>query len=176
MLPRLLLKESMVRSYLLSFLATRAAVLSAGFAKKYPGVWLVWEPGAWHAPETGNARKTIAGFKPATTPSGSDALCFQLQLDAGKSAIKVGRDEKSDVCINDATVSREHLTLQKGQADDWSATPAKDRLVKKDGAPLPDARPSPIIPGTKLELGSVTLTFYDGSSFEKRVWGKSDKK
>ena len=167
----------MVRSYLLSFLATRAAVLSTGFAKKYPGVWLVWEPGAWHAPETGGpARKTIAGLKPASTPSGADALCFQLQLDAGKKEIKIGRDEKSDVVINDATVSREHLTLTEAPAEQWSATPAKDRLVKKDGAMLEYLRASPLVPGNKLELGSVTLTFYDGSSFEKRVWGKSDKK
>ncbi len=166
----------MVRSYLISFLATRAAVLATGFAKKYPGVWLVWEPGAWHAPETGaGARKTIAGFKPATTPSGTDALCFQLQLDEGKTAIKIGRDEKLDVVINDATVSREHLTLSRS-GESWSATPAKDRLVKKDGSPISDSMASPLVSGTRLELGSVTLTFYDGSSFEKRVWGKSEKK
>jgi hypothetical protein len=166
----------MVRSYLISFLATRAAVLTSGFAKKYPGVWLVWEPGAWHAPDTGSSRKTIAGFKPANTPSGSDALCFQLQLEEGKTSIKIGRDEKSDVVINDATVSREHLLLTCGAGDVWSVLPAKDRLVKKDGAPIDPIRPTVVVPGTKLELGSVTMTFYDPASFEKRVWGKTDKK
>lgn len=166
----------MVRSYLISFLATRAAVLGTGFAQKYPGVWLVWEPGAWHAPETGAARKTIVGFKPANQPSGSDALCFQLQLEAGKTAIKIGRDEKSDVVINDATVSREHLTLAKGPQEQWTATPAKDRVVKKDGVTLPSEKPSPLAPGMRLELGSVILSFYDAAGFEKRVWGKGDKK
>ena len=133
----------MVRSYLISFLATRAAVLTTGFAKKYPGVWLVWEPGAWHAPDVGGpARKTIAGFKPATTPSGSDALCFQLQLDEGKNTVRIGRDEKSDVVINDATVSRDHLILTCATGDIWSALPAKDRIAKKDGVPMDIARPS----------------------------------
>lgn len=165
----------MVRSYLISFLATRAAVLGSGFGQKYPGAWLVWEPGAWHAPELGSARKTIAGFKPANTPSGSDALCFQLQLEAGKTVVKIGRDEKSDVVINDATVSREHLTLTPGPQDLWTVTPARDRVVKKDGVALPPEKPSPLAPGARLELGSVTLTFYDPAGFEKRVWGKSDK-
>ena len=164
----------MIRSYLISFLATRAAVLNTGFAKKYPGVWLVWEPGAWHAPEIGLSRKTIAGFKPATTPSGADALCFQLVLDAGKTTVKVGRDEKSDVAINDATVSREHLTLTTSPHDTWVVTPAKDRLVKKDGSPLEGLRPSPLSNGTRLDLGAVTLTFYDSVGFEQRVWGKTD--
>jgi hypothetical protein len=164
----------MVRSYLISFLATRAAVLNTGFAKKYPGVWLVWEPGAWHAPESGPAsRKTLAGFKPATTPSGADALCFQLQLNEGKTSFKIGRDEKSDVAINDATVSREHLTLTKSPHDTWVVTPAKDRLVKQDGKPLDASRPSPLSNGTRLDLGSVTLTFYDPAGFEQRVWGKT---
>lgn len=170
--------RKMVRSYLLSFLATRAAVLANNFSKKYPGVWLVWEPGAWHAPEMGQgpARKTLAGFKPATTPSGSDALCFQLALNEGETSVKIGRDEKSDVVINDATVSREHLTLVRGGQDLWSGVPAKDRLVKKDGQPLDPGRPTPLAAGNKLQLGSVTLTFYDPAGFEARVWGKPERK
>ena len=168
----------MVRSYLLSFLATRAAVLNQNFSKKYPGVWLVWEPGAWHAPEMGGgpARKTIAGFKPATTPSGADALCFQLAMAEGEMTVKIGRDEKSDVVINDATVSREHLVLTRTAADQWSCLPAKDRAVKKDGQPMQGGKPSPLAPGNKVELGSVTLTFYDSNSFDSRVWGRGEKK
>jgi hypothetical protein len=167
----------MVRSYLISFLATRAAVLNQTFAKKYPGVWLVWEPGQWHAPESGAvSRKTIAGFKPATTPANGDALCFQLQAEEGKNTIKVGRDEKSDVVINDATVSREHLVLTQGAGGVWMAMPAKDRVVKKDGTALAPMSASPLAAGNKLELGSVTMTFYDAAAFEQRVWGKGDKK
>jgi Inner membrane component of T3SS, cytoplasmic domain len=167
----------MARSYLLSFMATRAAVLGAGFAAKYPGAWLVWEPGAWHAPESGGlSRKTLVGFKPMNTPSGTDALCFQLALDEGKTTVRVGRDEKSDVVVNDATVSREHLILNRTPHGLWEASPAKDRQVKKDGALLEALRPSPVTSGARLELGSVTMTFYDGPGFEKRVWGKAEKK
>jgi hypothetical protein len=154
---------------MLSFLAARAGVLGEQFLVKHPGAWVVWEPGRWHAP-AGN--KTVAGSQSPQTPTQGDALCFQLHLGPAPGTIRVGRDStKSDLVVNDSTVSREHLRLVHLGDDKWTVEPTRDRVVRLDGRALPQGRPTPLKNGVALVLGSTRLTFYDPQGFRERLQG-----
>src|SRR6266498_1917201 len=114
----------MVPSYLISFLSTRALLLKDQFPTKHPGSWLVWEPGNWHAPAiAASVAKTLGPQERPTTPAKGDALCFQLSSLGNKQSLKAGRDPGSDLVLNDATVSREHLLLLYEGRNVWSAQP-----------------------------------------------------
>ena len=56
-----------------------------------------------------------------TAPHRGDALCFELNLPAKATGLRLGRANTNDIVINDATVSREHLLLTKGASEHWSA-------------------------------------------------------
>ena len=94
-----------VSSYMLSFLAVRSATQPGQFSQQYAGPWLVWEPGDWR-PAAGTSATLVSNTN--KTPGVGDALCFQL---AAAKQVSVGRDSGCDVVVNDATVSRHHVTL-----------------------------------------------------------------
>lgn len=156
----------MAKAYLLSLLSAQRAALADGFRQRFPHAWLVWEPGRWNAPSaTGWTRSP----SPAALdrPADGDALCFSLG--DGGAPLWVGRAEKNDIVINDATVSREHVRLQRA-ASGWTVTAAitaQQVLVRTE--PLAPGKTAALRPGDEIRLGDVTLTFHDSGSLGERL-------
>lgn len=155
---------------LLSLLVRQHMALKERFQARYPHPWLVWEAGAWNVPET-EIQNVAATQLPASDlrdclPPG-DALCFELVpcSDAGR-VLPLGRSSHNALVINDATVSREHLTLSTGADGQWQVEAlAKAGLVKLDGVMLQPGHPSRLVAGSRLELGDVRLTFHEPEGF-----------
>jgi hypothetical protein len=164
----------MARSLLLSLLVRQHLVLKEKFRARYPHPWLVWEAGAWNVPETG--RQNVAATQLPVSdlrdclPAG-DALCFELvAISETANVLPLGRASHNAFVINDATVSREHLVLRTSPYGQWmvEAVP-KSTPVKLDGVELEPGRPTPLMPGARLELGDVRLTFHDAAGFYARI-------
>ncbi len=144
------------------------------FRARYPHPWLVWEAGAWNVPET--ERQNVAATQlPAPDlrdclPAG-DALCFELvSLGGAQHALPLGRASHNALVINDATVSREHLALHCEPSGQWSVEALPQTSpVKLDGVVLPPHQRTPLMPGARLELGDVRLTFHDADGFFARL-------
>ncbi|MFZ5470915.1 MAG: FHA domain-containing protein [Myxococcota bacterium] len=159
----------MIRSYMMSFLTNRLLLLKEKFGAQHAGPWLVWEPGDWHAP-LGRAAtvKTIILEKNPSAPAKGDALCFQLA--ASKPSLKVGRDPGCDVVLNDATVSREHLRLEKDAAGAWWAQPtSSERPVRCQDQVVAFGAKVQLHSGARLDLGGAQLTFYDTEALVGRL-------
>ncbi len=163
-----------MRSLLLSLLVRQHMALKERFRARYPHPWLVWEAGAWNVPET--ERQNVAATQlPAPDlrdclPAG-DALCFELvALGQAQSTLTLGRASHNALVINDATVSREHLAVQQAPSGQWTVEAlSQGSPVKLDGVPLPPGQPAPLMPGARLELGDVRLTFHDAEGFYSRL-------
>jgi hypothetical protein len=163
-----------MRSLLLSLLVRQHLALKERFRARYPHPWLVWEAGAWNVPET--ERQNVAATQlPAADlrdclPAG-DALCFELvSLGPAQSTLPLGRASHNALIINDATVSRDHLLLHCTPGGQWSVEALPQASpVKLDGLPLPPGQPTQLVPGARLELGDVRLTFHDAEGFYSRL-------
>ncbi|ADO74849.1 FHA domain-containing protein [Stigmatella aurantiaca] len=164
----------MARSLLLSLLVRQHMALKARFQARYPHPWLIWEAGAWNVPETG-VQNVAATQLPAQDlrdclPAG-DALCFELPPPSPpQSVLRLGRASNNELVINDATVSREHITLSLDAEGQWRVEAlSKAGLVKLDGVLLQPGRPTPLKPETHLELGDARLTFHGPEDFSARL-------
>lgn len=152
-------------SYLSTFLWTQQLKGAEVFATKFPGNWLVWEPGPWQAPsrQTINTLKVDVG---AATPKAGDALCFQLPAAEGRT-LRVGREPDNEVQISDGTVSRHHVVLIH-RAGTWLVRTEGGRAATRAGVAL-GASEVPLKPGEQLQLGGVTLSFHDTASLLRRL-------
>lgn len=164
----------MARSLLLSLLVRQHLVLREKFRARYPHPWLIWEAGGWNVPET--ERQNVAATQLPVSdlrdclPPG-DALCFELVLfGEATQVLPLGRASHNALVINDATVSREHLVLRTSPYGQWmvEALP-RASSVKLDGVVLEPGHPVPLMPGARLELGDVRLTFHDAAGFYSRL-------
>jgi hypothetical protein len=163
-----------MRSLLLSLLVRQHMALKERFQARYPHPWLIWEAGAWNVPET--ERQNVAATQlPAPDlrdclPAG-DALCFELvALGEAQSSLPLGRASHNALVINDSTVSRDHLTLHRTPSGQWSVEALPQASpVKLDGVPLTPNQPATLMPGARLELGDVRLTFHDAGGFYSRL-------
>lgn len=149
-------------SFLLSFLAIQSLRLGDRFAGKYPGHWLIWEPGQWQPPSRDLLQTMNVSAPSATRPSQTDALCFQL----GGDEVRIGRAPENDCVLSDATVSREHLQLLK-RGDTWFARPLNERAVLVNGALFTEERA--LRTKDQVQLGNVTLTFDDIDGIQARM-------
>lgn len=152
-------------SYLSTFLWTQQLKGADVFVARFPGHWLVWEPGPWQAPsrQTLNTLKVDTG---AATPKAGDALCFQL-ADAEGSTLRVGREPDNEVQISDGTVSRHHVVLVH-RAGAWLARTEGGRAAVLSGVALGAVETS-LAAGAQLQLGGVTLSFHDTASLLRRL-------
>jgi hypothetical protein len=166
-----------VRAYLLSVLVRQHLLLKNGFAERYPGCWLVWEPGNWTP--AGKNPHTMATQRPSWTgprePVAGDALCFELALAPGTRELKVGRGPPNDIEVNDLTVSREHLNLSLLTAGGWVATAVSGSTTLRNGVALPSTELSTLKDRDQLGLGSAHLTYYDLRGFAARLVDEAKK-
>lgn len=149
---------------MMSFLATRSVTLADRFMQQHGGPWLVWEPGDWRPASTG-VTTMVSGKEHAPKPG--DALCFQLG-GVGAPQVRVGREPSCELVINDATVSRHHVTLHGGPIG-WEVEAIKDVGVLLDGQPLPRGERRVLRWGAVLSLGAVRLSLYDDFGFRARL-------
>ncbi len=153
-----------VPSFMMSFLAARSVTQASQFLTLYGGPWLVWEPGSWQ-PAASNLT-TISGG--ARAPSAGDALCFRIGAPGLPAALKVGREPGCDIAINDATVSRHHVTLSAGPFG-WNAESMRDVGAQIDGVLLRNGEHRLLRWGATLWLGNVRLSLYDDYGFGSRL-------
>ena len=164
----------MARSLLLSLLVRQRMALQGRFQARYPHPWLIWEAGAWNVPETdmqnvAATRLPVSDLRDCLPPG--DALCFELvPPNPAHAVLRVGRATHNEFVINDATVSREHITLSVDAAGQWrvEAHP-KAGSVKLDGVLLQPGQPHPLKPGMLLELGDARLSFQEPEDFSARL-------
>jgi hypothetical protein len=161
----------MVPAYLLSLLAKQRIALQDRFAEKFPHHWLVWEPGSWTAPKSGNETIQV-NAKSIDRIGMGDALSFGLPSGPGKpDTLKVGRHNTNDIVINDATVSRQHAVLKLQGTMEWTVEPLSGAKAgtQLSGAEIKVGQPVILRSGNKLKLGEVTLTFYDLPGLYERL-------
>lgn len=156
-----------------SLMVRQALALKDRFVTTHPHDWLVWEPGAWKVPASGEklAETQHAPSQPYDRPPRGDCLCFELKT-AVPAHIKIGRAPENDIVINDATVSREHLALDRA-ATGWSI--AARRPIQVGGRPLEAGATQPLSSGSQVLMGGVTLTFLSPTGFWDRVSAEAKK-
>jgi hypothetical protein len=156
-----------VHAYLLSFLALQYLVLRDRFADRYPHSWLAWEPGAWSVPAREDTHSTRL---PVAQPvvgghMQSDALCFEL----APRPLRLGRAESSDIPINDATVSRDHLLLTADRDEHWLLTSASARGTRVGAMLVPPGRSVELWTGVRVTAGAAVFTFLGPMDFLERT-------
>lgn len=166
----------MARALLLSLLSRQCLLLKAnGFRERYPHGWLIWEAGMWNVPEVGEelgATRLPSGDIADCLPQ-SDVLCFELAPSARE--LKLGRAPENDIVINDATVSREHLKVG-FDGERWWAQPLPEAAQSEvNGIEMDRIHKTPLLPGVKLRVGDVALTYHTVESFLARVQVQSDR-
>ncbi len=161
-----------MRGYLMSWLAKNSSgqTLEA-FVKARPEDWLVWEAGPWRP--TYQPRDTLANDGlVSTVPHGAgESLAIALESPTARPYLSLGRAPDNDLVVDDATLSRVHLLLQREPLG-WTARDAGSTNGSSlEGAPIgPDA--VALQTGMRLLAGSVRLTFYDAGGLYLRLRGK----
>jgi len=159
-------------SYLLSWLAKRSAGADlTSHTQRYPGDWLVWEPGHWHPPP--KAGSTLSAGGPSLTPlPAGEALAIALEPTPGRPSLTLGRGAENDIVIDDATLSRTHLVLSRAEGGGWTVGDAGSSNGSfLDGRRLEPGRPEPVVDGSRVKAGSVRLTFHDAGGLYLRLRG-----
>ena len=79
-----------------------------------------------------------------------------------------GAERKNDLVVDDATLSRAHLLLRPGD-EGWTLEDLRSSNgTRVDGQPV-DQRPVALQSGSRIEAGSVRLTFYDAPGLYLRL-------
>lgn len=160
-----------MRSYLLSWLAKKyEGVDLQAFLRAEPHDWLVWEAGPWRPPARG--RNTVQARPGMPGLNSGESLAIAVAPAAGARSVTVGRSTENDVVIDDATLSRTHMRLERGEDGRWTALDlGSSNGTAVDGAPA-RGEALPLRNGSVIEAGAVRLTFHDGDGFHHRL---SDK-
>jgi len=158
-----------VRGYLISWLAKHSSGRNLEeFAAERPEDWLIWEAGPWR-PTYQNKDTLEQGSEKLRSPHGADeSLAIALEQGAKKPYVSLGRGPDNDIVIDDATLSRLHLLLQR-EGDHWTIRDAgSTNGTTVEGARLgPD--PVELHVGARILAGSVRLTFYDSGGLYLRL-------
>src|SRR5207247_974479 len=96
---------------------------------------------------------------PVSAPSGGDALVIALLEPRAGAGLVLGRGEKCELALNDATLSQRHLKLSRGAAG-WMV----EDLGSRNGTFLDEHHVPPhgvlaLAPGSRLRAGDVRLTY-----------------
>jgi len=134
------------------------ALKEPAWVQRYPSDWLIWEPGAWKVPAVrGEVASTQIALAQSDRPLKGDCLCFELKSVAG-AKLKIGRAPENDIVLNDATVSREHLLLERKEQWMLHALPSSKTAMVRGRALFPGLA-VPLSSGDQLTIGGVTLTY-----------------
>lgn len=158
-----------MRSYLLSWLANKYAALPLDtFVRAQRAEWLVWEAGPWRPPaRTGET--LMAGGQPPVGGSSASGESLAIELAPKDGAVSIGRGSGNEVVIDDATLSRVHLRLERDATGAWrirdagssNGTKVNGKRLGADAVTLED--------GAAVEAGAVRLTFYGAEGMWLRL-------
>ena len=160
-----------VSVYTLSLMARQRLFLQDRFAQRFPGWWLVWEPGPWRpalSRHEGDTASTQLDGESSARPEGDDAFCYQLP--GGPCSLLLGRESSCDLYLNDLTLSREHLRLH-GDGSAWSVEALEHATAPTilEGAALPKGTRVPLVSGATLQAGEVLLRLASPGDFLARL-------
>jgi hypothetical protein len=166
-----------LRSYLLSWLTNKYAGLTMdAFVRAQRAEWLVWEAGPWRPP-TRTGETLVAGGQPPIGGSSSAGESLAIELAPKDGAVTIGRGSGSDVVIDDATLSRVHLHLDRAP-DDTARPGSRQAWRVRDGGSSNGTKlngrkigsePVPLEDGSAIEAGAVRLTFYGAEGMWLRL-------
>jgi hypothetical protein len=158
-------------SFMLSNLATRYRAADAtAFKDAFPHPWVVWEPGPWAPPGTGGSQTLVVTSLTPGGRSGGEALAMALKLATGRPTLVLGRAENADLPINDATLSRNHLTFSPGLFGGWALTDqGSSNGSWLNGKKLSAQQVESLKDGAQIQAGQVYLTFYEPSGLYARL-------
>ena len=161
-----------MRGFLISWLAKHSSGQQLDdFVRERPEAWLVWEAGPWRP--TYQPRDTLAhdGLITSVPHGAGESLAIALEPPTARPYLSLGRASDNDIVVDDATLSRVHLRLQREPLG-WTARDAGSTNGSSvDGAPIgPDA--VALQTGQRLLAGSVRFTFYDPGGLYLRLRGK----
>lgn len=162
-----------MKSFLLSALGHRYAGRDAALLiSELPHQWLVWEPGAWAVPHKADQTTVFAPVPSEHPGGGGEALVLALApAKGGTGQVTLGRSDRCDLYLNDATLSQLHLVFMRDQETGaWTVRDAGST----NGSWLGDARllkgdPRALSSGARLQAGKVHLSFYDGADLHARL-------
>lgn len=162
-----------VSTWLWSLLERDYRQAPEAFAARYPGDWLIWEPGDWRPARNATERDKLSTVNLAGAatelrpprPPGTDTFCFQLQL-GDDDEVSVGRGTASDVLINDLTLSRTHLRLRR---DSFFVDPTCRRVTRVGDDELPTGVWQPLRDGTSAFTGAVHLPWLGPAGMLRRL-------
>jgi hypothetical protein len=160
-----------MKSYLLSSLVHRFSTSDlASFAKVNADAWLLWEPGSWKP-----ARRTtlvMEPIDPGTKPKGTEALALVLEPPKNHPQVRLGRAEDCELCLNDATLSQQHILLMRDEQGHWTVRDAQSRNgTWLDGVKMAAGKPAALHSGAQIRAGEVLLTFYSPAGLFSRIRG-----
>lgn len=161
-----------MKSFLLSVLSHRyAGQPKAMLTSEMPYHWLVWEPGAWAVPRHANQTTVLAQVTSEQPEGNGEALVLALApTRTGGNQLTFGRSEKSDLHLNDATLSQLHLVFMRDASGGWTVRDAGST----NGSWLNEQRlqrgePVGLVPGARLQAGKVHLSYYDAEALQSRL-------
>jgi hypothetical protein len=158
-----------LKSYLISWLKKRVSGDMEAFEREHPGPWLVWEAGPWRPPSRDRTTLIDPG-EPGRSSSG-DALALLVEPRPGRArsdGVRLGRGPENDMVVDDGTLSRMHLLLRV-EGGRWTVEDLRSSNgTKVDGMPL-DGKAVPIESGSRIDAGTVRLTFYDSKGLYLRL-------
>ncbi len=159
-----------MKSYLLSWLARRYAASDlATFVREQPSHWLVWEAGPWRPPA--QARDTVVAGAGREFSSGESLAIVLAPRTGPEGEVRLGRAPDNDVVIDDATLSRAHLSFWRDPLGAWTVRDlGSSNGTRVDGVRAGPAA-LPLETGARIEAGSVRLTFYDAAGLAFRLKG-----
>lgn len=159
-----------MKSYLVNWLAGQHEETSLeNFVQDLPGPWLVWEAGPWRPPPPDRATMVTPG--PRGRNSSADALAIEVSPRIGRArfeGVRLGRSAENDLVVDDGTLSRAHLLLRPGD-ETWTLEDLRSSNgTRVDGEPV-SQKPVSLESGSRIEAGSVRLTFYDARGLYLRL-------
>jgi hypothetical protein len=158
-----------LRSYLLSWLNNKYSTLTMdAFVRAQRAEWLVWEAGPWRPPAR-SGETLVAGGQPPVGGSSSSGESLAIELAPKDGAVSIGRGSGNDVVIDDATLSRVHLHLDRAPDGSWRVRDAgSSNGTKLNGRKL-GTEPVAVEDGSAIEAGAVRLTFYGAEGMWLRL-------
>lgn len=159
-----------MKSYLVNWLAGQHQETSLpDFERDLAGPWLVWEVGPWRPPPPDRATVVTSGHRGRN--SSADALAIEVSPRIGRArfeGVRLGRGAENDLVVDDATLSRAHLLLRPSD-EGWTLEDLRSSNgTRVDGQPV-EQRPVALQSGSRIEAGSVRLTFYDAAGLYLRL-------
>jgi len=155
-----------VKSYSLTSLVRRLIVDPDGFAKAFPHPWLVWSP-----PEDPNEDKILSTSaseqsQPDFVSGEPVALAVvKTEPNAFPFGITIGHAENNDVVVRHPGVSRFHAYLQNNQGRFFLVDADSKYGTFLGGNRLTPSKPTPLPSSAEVQLGAVTLRFFDQPGF-----------